>query len=101
MRIAEERYQVGQGSQADVLKAQTQVSRMMDRLIGLAREQPMFEANLLRDRVKPLLTEAEWEKFEVQVGQAKRVAPLLESYGQWTERRSNVDDDDAADAAKE
>ncbi|WP_394808049.1 TolC family protein [Nitrosomonas sp.] len=48
LRIAEERYQVGQGSQADVLKAQTQVSRMMDRLIGLAREQPMFEANLLR-----------------------------------------------------
>lgn len=48
LRIAEERYQVWQGSQADVLKAQTQVSRMMDRLIGLAREQPMFEANLLR-----------------------------------------------------
>lgn len=48
LRIAEERYQVGQGSQADVLKAQTQVSRMMDRLIDLAREQPMFEANLLR-----------------------------------------------------
>ena len=48
LRIAEERYQVGQGSQADVLKAQTQVSRMMDRLIGLAREQPMFEASLLR-----------------------------------------------------
>lgn len=48
LRIAEERYQVGQGSQADVLKAQTQVSRTMDRLIGLAREQPMFETNLLR-----------------------------------------------------
>ena len=48
LRIAEERYQVGQGTQADVLKAQTQVSRIVDRLIGLAREQSMFEANLLR-----------------------------------------------------
>ena len=48
LRIAEERYQVGQGSQADVLKAQTQVSRMQDRLLGLAREQPVFEAELIR-----------------------------------------------------
>lgn len=48
LRIAEGRYQVGQGSQADVLKAQTQVSRMQDRLLGLAREQPVFEADLIR-----------------------------------------------------
>jgi outer membrane protein TolC len=48
LRIAEARYQVGQGSQADVLKAQTQVSRMQDRLLGLAREQPAFEAELIR-----------------------------------------------------
>lgn len=48
LRIAEERYQVGQGSQADVLKAQTQVSRMLDRLLGLARERPAFEAELIR-----------------------------------------------------
>jgi len=48
LRIAEQRYQVGQGSQADVLKAQTQVSRMTDRLIELGREQRIFESNLLR-----------------------------------------------------
>ncbi|GKS68356.1 outer membrane protein TolC [Nitrosomonas sp. PY1] len=48
LRIAEGRYQVGQGNQADVLKAQTQVSRMLDRLLGLAREQPIFEAELIR-----------------------------------------------------
>lgn len=48
LHIAEARYQVGQGSQADVLKAQTQVSRMLDRLLGLAREQPVFEADLIR-----------------------------------------------------
>ena len=48
LRIAEGRYQVGQGNQADVLKAQTQVSRMLDRLLGLAREQPILEAELIR-----------------------------------------------------
>lgn len=48
LRIAEGRYQVGQGNQADVLKAQTQVSRMIDRLLGLAREQPVLEAELIR-----------------------------------------------------
>ncbi|MXS77932.1 TolC family protein [Nitrosomonas sp. JL21] len=48
LRIAEGRYQVGQGNQADVLKAQTQVSRMLDRLLGLAREQPIFEAEVIR-----------------------------------------------------
>ncbi|MDP1558363.1 MAG: TolC family protein [Nitrosomonas sp.] len=48
LQIAEGRYQVGQGSQADVLKAQTQVSRMQDELLRLAREQPAFEAELIR-----------------------------------------------------
>lgn len=48
LRIAEARYQVGQGSQADVLKAQTQLSKMLDRLLGLAREQPVLEADLMR-----------------------------------------------------
>ena len=48
LRIAEGRYQVGQGNQADVLKAQTQVSRMLDRLLGLTREQPLFEAEVIR-----------------------------------------------------
>ncbi len=48
LRIAEGRYEVGQGSQADVLKAQTQVSRMLDELLRLARERPTIEAELIR-----------------------------------------------------
>lgn len=48
LRTAEARYQVSQGSQADVLKAQTQLSKMLDRLLSLAREQPVFEAELIR-----------------------------------------------------
>ena len=48
LRIAEGRYEVGQGSQADVLKAQTQVSRMTDELLKLARERPTIEAELIR-----------------------------------------------------
>ena len=48
LRMAEALYQVGESSQADVLKAQTQVSRMLDRLLGFEREQPAFEAELIR-----------------------------------------------------
>lgn len=48
LRIAETRYAVGQGNQADVLRAQTQMSKMMEELIKLARERPMLEAELSR-----------------------------------------------------
>jgi len=48
LRIAEARYGVGQGAQADVLKAQTQLSRMADELLKLARERPTIEAELIR-----------------------------------------------------
>ena len=48
LRIAETRYSVGQSTQADVLKAQTQLSKMLEELIKLARERPMFEAELNR-----------------------------------------------------
>jgi outer membrane protein, heavy metal efflux system len=48
LHIAEDHYAVGRGNQADVLKAQTQVSRMTDELLRLAREQAMVEAELIR-----------------------------------------------------
>lgn len=48
LSIAETRYAVGQSSQADVLKAQTQLSKMLDELIKLGRERPMIEAELSR-----------------------------------------------------
>ncbi len=48
LKIAESRYTVGQGTQADVLKAQTQVSKMVDELIRLGRERPTVEAELAR-----------------------------------------------------
>jgi outer membrane protein, heavy metal efflux system len=46
--IAEQHYGVGLGSQADALKAQTQVSRTLDELLKLARERPTVEAELIR-----------------------------------------------------
>jgi outer membrane protein TolC len=46
--IAEQHYGVGMGSQADALKAQTQVSRIVDELLRLARERPTAEAELIR-----------------------------------------------------
>ena len=48
LKIAESRYTVGQGTQADVLKAQTQLSKMVDELIRLERERPSAEAELAR-----------------------------------------------------
>ena len=48
LHITEDHYEVGRGNQADVLKAQTQVSRMMDELLRLARERPTIEAELTR-----------------------------------------------------
>ncbi|MBX9812171.1 MAG: TolC family protein [Burkholderiales bacterium] len=48
LQIAEGRYSAGQGTQADVLKAQTQLSKMTDELIKLARERLTIEAELNR-----------------------------------------------------
>ena len=57
----------------------------------------LLEGNLLRDRIKPLLTEAEWEKLQSQVGIAKRIEPTLEASGIWSARRSTTDDDETKD----
>jgi outer membrane protein TolC len=46
--ISESRYAVGQGNQADVLKAQTQISRMADELLKLGRERQAMAADLAR-----------------------------------------------------
>lgn len=48
LKVVEGRYSVGQGSQVDVLRAQTQLSKLTEELIRLARERPMFEAELNR-----------------------------------------------------
>ncbi len=48
LHIAEDHYILGMGSQTDVLKAQTQISRMLDELLKLGRELPAIEADLIR-----------------------------------------------------
>ncbi len=48
LRIAEGRYTVGQGSQADVLKAQTQLGKMTEELLRMGRERRAMEADLAR-----------------------------------------------------
>ena len=48
LHLAVDHYQAGMGSQADALKAQTQVSRIVDELLKLARERPVVEAELVR-----------------------------------------------------
>jgi outer membrane protein TolC len=46
MRIVESRYAVGQGAQADVFKAQTQLAKMREELLRMERERPVMEAEL-------------------------------------------------------
>ncbi|MCP5246459.1 MAG: TolC family protein [Burkholderiales bacterium] len=48
LHIAEDHYTLGMGSQADVLKAQTQISRMQDELLRLGRELSSIESELVR-----------------------------------------------------
>lgn len=48
LRIAEGRYGVGQGTQADVLKAQTQLAKMAEELLRMQREVPVMEAEIAR-----------------------------------------------------
>lgn len=52
----------------------------------------LLEANLLRNRVKPILNDAEWDKFEWQVGLAKRMESTLESNGVWSARHPKIND---------
>jgi outer membrane protein TolC len=48
LRIVESRYQVGQGAQADVFKAQTQLAKMREELLRMERERPVMEAELAK-----------------------------------------------------
>ncbi|MCX7139933.1 MAG: TolC family protein, partial [Proteobacteria bacterium] len=48
LKIAEGRYAVGQATQVEVLKAQTQLSKMSEELLRMERERPVMEAELLR-----------------------------------------------------
>ena len=48
LKVAESRYAVGQGSQTDVLKAQTQFTRLLDELLRLERERTMAEDEIGR-----------------------------------------------------
>jgi outer membrane protein TolC len=53
MKLADTRYSVGQGNQLDVLRAQTQLSRMSEELIKLGRERPNAEAELMHAIGRP------------------------------------------------
>ena len=48
LKVAESRYAVGQGSQTDVLKAQTQFTRLLDELLRFERERTMAEDEIGR-----------------------------------------------------
>jgi outer membrane protein TolC len=67
--IAESRYQVGQTTQQDVLKAQVELSKVMDKLLGMGQKKRVAEAkinNLLyRPSETPVGRPAEFKKAEL------------------------------------
>jgi len=52
VKSAEARYGVGQGAQADVLRAQTQLTRMLEELLRMQRERVMAEGEVGRVLVR-------------------------------------------------
>ncbi len=55
LRLAESRYALGQATQADVLKAQTQLAKMLDESFRVQRERSSIEAELARVVGRPEL----------------------------------------------
>ena len=79
LKIADSRYAVGQSSQAEVLKAQTQLSKMVDELIKLARERSSMEAELSRALGRPTEPAAPVPEAPELREVALQLAPLRES----------------------
>jgi cobalt-zinc-cadmium efflux system outer membrane protein len=87
LQIAQSRYAVGQAAQADVLKAQTQLSRMVDELIRMNRERRTMAADLdralgrrgiLEERqVQPLTLEEAVPSEEALIRRAEAERPQL------------------------
>ena len=98
LKISESRYSVGQGSQADVLKAQTQLSRMNDELIKLDRERRTIAAELTRllgrrfDAVAPVPVALRSQEvplpFETLMETALRQRPQLQALKSLVDRSS-------------
>lgn len=60
-----------------------------------------LEAWRHRDQIRPLLTAAEWEKFEWQVNRAREAIPTLEARGFWTSFPSDDDGESTPDTSNE
>lgn len=75
LRVAEARYAVGQGAQPDVLKAQTQLTRMTDELLRIDREEATVQAELHRlidetgaaAQIVPVVLDLESREFDPTV----------------------------------
>lgn len=94
LSIAESRYGVGRSTQADVLKAQTQRSRMEEERLRLGRERPVLEAEINRalgraegalEPAAPGLPEADL-RFEALRAQARAARPQLQAQRRMVDR---------------
>jgi hypothetical protein len=51
----------------------------------------LLEADQLRDRLQPLLSDAEWTRLDFHIGLAQREEPRLKVYGIWRNRLDSAD----------
>ena len=59
----------------------------------------LLEIDRLEDRLKPLLSDEEWQQFQFPISQAKRIEPFLRTTGQWPSEE--IVDETSSDAMKE
>jgi outer membrane protein TolC len=84
LKVVAGRYSVGQATQVDVLKAQTQLSRMSEELLKLERDRPMLEAELNRLLGRPAHTAAPIATLPPLDSAPPDYTPLPENA--WTDR---------------
>ena len=60
-----------------------------------------FEAGRLEDQLKPLLDETQWQLFQGQVNNAKRVEQTLRNSGLWPAARPTDEDETPSDSTKQ
>jgi outer membrane protein TolC len=90
VRIAETKYSVGSGLQQDVLRAQVELSKMMDKLINLQKKRDAIEARLnalLNRSAEGTLGQTEdlvFKSFDYEFNNLKQLAdenrPLLQAW---------------------
>jgi len=90
-RIARTQYEVGKGSQSDVLRAQLEVSRLLDQVVELRAQRPGTLAALNALLARPVTTPLATPMATGQMGSAESAIPSDETLTAATAHRPSVE----------